>query len=418
MIYYLGQILSDYDISGARLLQYISFRAVLAFVLALLLTTITGGHLIRRLQKAQIGETIRDLGLEGQMKKKGTPTMGGIIIFIAIVVPTLLLARLDNVYVWLMLGTTFLLGAIGFVDDYIKVFKGRKAGLKGTYKIIGQVATGCLLGLVLYLSPAATIRPNSEVRNNGQIEDVCYAEQDIKSTQTTIPFVKNNNFDYAYLVPDSAHRQNRGWVVFILACIFLVMAMSNCVNLTDGIDGLAAGSAAPVGIVLMIMAYVSSHIQMAEYLNIMFIPGSEELVIYSAAFVGATLGFLWYNAYPAQVFMGDTGSLMIGGVIAALAILVRKEMLLPIMGALFIIEGFSSVLQVAYFKITKHKYGEGRRIFKMTPLHHHFQKDVDPSMKVLLTRPRFGIPESKITVRFWLFAVILAALSIATLKMR
>lgn len=419
MLYYLGSLLDKWDIAGARLLHYVSFRAMLAFVLSLLITTWVGGAIIRSLRKHQIGETIRDLDLEGQLSKKGTPTMGGIIIIIAIIIPTLLLARLDNVYIILMLITTLLMGALGFLDDYIKVFKKRKEGLHGRYKIIGQIAVGTIVATVLFLSPQAAIRENSETYMDGHVTEVNFADKETKSTKTTIPFVKNNNFDYADILPFKGEaKQVAGWILFIIVSILIVTFISNSVNLTDGLDGLAAGCSAPVGMVLLIMAYVSSHIELSSYLNIMFIPSSEELVIFAAAFVGATLGFLWYNGYPAQVFMGDTGSLMLGGIIAAFAIMIRKEFLLPILCGLFFVEGLSSLAQTAYFKITKRRTGTGKRIFKMSPLHHHFQKPGNSGIDALIQRPMNVIPESKISIRFWLIALILAALSIATLKMR
>lgn len=421
MLYYLGKLLEEWNISGARLLGYISFRGIIAFVLALLIATWLGGYIIKFLHKKSIGETIRQLGLEGQQRKHNTPTMGGIIIILAILIPTLLLCRLNNIYVLLMIFTTLMMGAIGFVDDYIKVFRKNKAGLKGKYKIIGQVVTGLVVGIVLYLSPNVTIRENSDTYNMEikKIESVSYAQNEIKSTKTTIPFVKNNEFDYSKLVPfHGKTKEAISWGLYVLIIILIVTFISNCVNLTDGLDGLASGTSAPVGIVLLVLAYVSSHIVLASYLNIMFIPGTEELVIFGAAFVGATLGFLWYNSFPAQVFMGDTGSLALGGIIAVFAIIVRKELLLPIMTGLFIIEGLSSLIQTGYFKFTKRRSGVGKRIFKMSPLHHHFQKAGDVSIDALLKRPLKTIPENKITIRFWLIALVLAALSIVTLKMR
>lgn len=421
MLYYLGRLLEKWDVTGARLLGYVSFRAIVAFVLALLFATWIGGYIIKFLHRKSIGETIRQLGLEGQQRKHNTPTMGGVIIILAILLPTLLFCRLDNTYVLLMIFTTLMMGAIGFVDDYIKVFKKNKAGLKGKYKIIGQVATGLVVGIVLYLSPSVTIRENSELLNpeTNRIESVSFAEEEIKSTKTTIPFVKNNNLDYADWVPFKGKTKEAiSWGLYIVIIILIVTFISNCVNLTDGLDGLASGTSAPVGLVLLVLAYVSSHMTFASYLNIMFIPGTEELVIFGAAFVGATLGFLWYNSFPAQIFMGDTGSLTLGGIIAVFAIIVRKELLLPIMAGIFIIEGLSSLMQTGYFKLTKHRTGVGKRIFKMSPLHHHFQKAGDTSIDALIKRPLKTIPESKITVRFWLIAIILAALAIGTLKMR
>ncbi|MDY6148382.1 MAG: phospho-N-acetylmuramoyl-pentapeptide-transferase [Porphyromonas sp.] len=416
MLYHLFDWVEGLPLS--RLVHYITFRAAVAFILSLILTTLIGRRIINRLQRAQIGETIRDLGLEGQMQKKGTPTMGGIIIILAILLPTFLLADLTNIYILMMIVTTLLMGGLGFLDDYIKVFRKNKEGLHGRYKIIGQVSLGLLVAILFMLSSSTGIRENAEVRNGGIIEDVRFANKEVKTTKTTIPFVKNNNMDYSDLLPVSeSAKEAVGWSIFILIAVLIITFISNCVNLTDGLDGLAAGTSAPVGVVLGIFAYVSSHTEMASYLNIMLIPGSGELVIFAAAFVGATLGFLWFNAYPAQVFMGDTGSLTLGSIIAVFAILIRKELLLPILCGVFIVEGLSVMLQVAYFKYTKKKNGVGRRIFKMTPLHHHFQKS-GGGIDALLQKPLNPIPESKITVRFWLIAIILAAFAVATLKMR
>ena len=419
MLYHLYDWLQAHDVPGWRLAQYVTFRAGISFILALIISTIIGRRIIHWLHRMQIGEVVRTLGLEGEAMKKGTPTMGGIIIIIAIIVPTLLFARLNNVYVQLMIFTTLTMGALGFIDDYIKVFKKNKAGLHGRYKIIGQVLLGVVVALTFYLSPDIIIRENQEVTHNGRIEQVTFSSQESKNTQTTIPFVKNNNFDYLSLIPASTpHRELVGWIVFSIIIILIVTFISNCVNLTDGLDGLAAGTAAPAGVALAVLAYVSSHIALAQYFSIMFIPGAEELVIFGAAFVGATFGFLWYNAYPAQVFMGDTGSLAIGSIIAVMAVLIRKELLLPILCFLFIIEGLSSLMQQAYFKITKRRTGTGRRIFKMTPLHHHFQKAGNSGIDALIQRPLAPIREAKITVRFWLIAILLAVLTVITLKMR
>ena len=419
MLYHLYDWLQAHDVPGWRLAQYVTFRAGISFILALIISTIIGRRIIHWLHRMQIGEVVRTLGLEGEAMKKGTPTMGGIIIIIAIIVPTLLFARLNNVYVQLMIFTTLTMGALGFIDDYIKVFKKNKAGLHGRYKIIGQVLLGVVVALTFYLSPNIIIRENQEVTRNGRIEQVTFSSKESKNTQTTIPFVKNNNFDYRSLVPASTpHRELVGWIVFSIIIILIVTFISNCVNLTDGLDGLAAGTAAPAGVALAVLAYVSSHIALAQYFSIMFIPGAEELVIFGAAFVGATFGFLWYNAYPAQVFMGDTGSLAIGSIIAVMAVLIRKELLLPILCFLFIIEGLSSLMQQAYFKITKRRTGTGRRIFKMTPLHHHFQKAGNSGIDALIQRPLAPIREAKITVRFWLIAILLAVLTVITLKMR
>lgn len=420
MIYYLADLMQDWHLSGGRLLHYVSFRAVLTFVFSLLIATLVGSKIIDKLRQKQIGETIRSLGLEGEDSKKNTPTMGGIIIIISILVPTLLFARLDNIYVILMLITTVMMGLLGFIDDYIKVFKHNKKGLSGKYKLIWQALFGIILGLVLYLSPETSIRENREVRYEGKITNVTYSNAETKSTKTTIPFVKNNNFDYADLLPIKAeHKEVVGWILFIVVATLIVTFISNCVNLTDGLDGLAAGSSAPVGVVLLIFAYVSSHINMASYLNIMYIPGAEELVIFAAAFVGATIGFLWYNANPAQVFMGDTGSLTLGGIIAVFAILVRKELLLPILCGLFVVEGLSVMLQTAYYKYTKRRAGGPVRIFRMAPLHHHFQKAVqNVDTRVLIDVPKKLVKENKLVVRFWIIAMLLAAFSLATLKMR
>lgn len=420
MLYHLFNYLKELiDIPGSRLFTYVSFRVILTLITALLITTVWGHRIIRRLQSLQIGEEIRNLGLEGQMAKKGTPTMGGIIIILAILLPTLLFARLDNVYIILMLITTILMGLLGFLDDYIKVFKKNKEGLAGRYKIVGQVLLGLIVGVTLYMSPATVIKENSEVIHQDGAKRVIFTKMDTKSTQTTLPFLKNNNLDYSEIIPlDGAAKELIGWAIFIGMTVFIVTMLSNCVNLTDGIDGLASGSSAIVGVVLGIMAYVSSHFQMAGYLNIMYIVGAEELVVFAAAFVGATVGFLWYNSYPAQVFMGDTGSLTLGGIIGVFAILVRKELLLPILCGVFIMEGISVIMQVAYFKYTKRKTGEGKRIFRMSPLHHHYQKSAESGNACLWNKPFSALPEAKITMRFFLIGIMLAALTLVTLKMR
>ncbi len=418
MLYYLFRYLDSLDFPGAGMFQYVSFRSSMAIIFSLLISTIIGRKIIDKLQKKQIGEIVRDLGLEGQLSKKGTPTMGGIIIIISILVPVLLFARLENIYIILMLITTVWLGCIGFLDDYIKVFKKDKGGLSGKSKIVGQVGLGLIVGLTLYLSPDVMIRENVEIRKDDVITDVLHSPA-VKSTKTTIPFMKNNNLDYrdlASFMP--SHRTAATWIIFVIITIFIVTAVSNSANLTDGLDGLAAGSSAIIGVILGILAYVSSHIEYAAYLNIMHIPGCEELAIYASAFIGATIGFLWYNSYPAQVFMGDTGSLTLGGIIAVFAIIIHKELLLPILCGVFFIESLSVVMQVAYFKYTKKKYGEGRRIFKMTPLHHHFQKAGNAGIDAIIQKPLRPVPESKIVVRFWLIGIILAVLTIATLKMR
>lgn len=345
--------------------------------------------------------------------------MGGIIIIIAIIVPCLLVGKLENIYMILMLVTTLWLGTLGFLDDYIKVFKKDKEGLHGKFKIIGQVGLGLIVGLTLYLSPNVVIRENVLIKDANNQEVVGYMPENIKSTQTTIPFLKNNNFDYADLVSFMGdHAQTAGWIIFVLVTIFIVTAVSNGANLTDGLDGLATGSSAIIGVTLGILAYLSGHIAYASYLNIMYIPGTEELVVFASAFIGATIGFLWYNAYPAQVFMGDTGSLTLGGIIAVFAIIIHKELLIPILCGIFLVEELSVMIQVAYFRFTKRKYGEGKRIFKMTPLHHHFQKPGNAGIIALIQKPFRPVPESKIVVRFWIIGIILAVITIVTLKMR
>ena len=408
MFYYLFRFLeAQFALPGASLFNYISFRSALALSTSLFISMIIGKSIIRLLQKKQIGETIRDLGLEGQMSKKGTPTMGGIIIIIAIIVPCLLFGRLRNIYLLLMLATTARLGIIGFLDNYIKVFRKHKEGLNGRFKIVGQVGLGLLVGLTLYLSPEAVIVENVKSVQAQNIETTVMEKEAnaIKSTKTTIPFFKESNFDYADFVPFLKENvQTWAWVLFLLITIFIVTAVSNAVNLTDGLDGLAAGTSSIVGVTLGILAYVSSNIGFAGYLDIMFIPGSEELVVFASAFIGAMVGFLWYNSYPAQVFMGDTGSLTIGGIIAVFAIIIHKEFLIPILCGLFLVESLSVIMQVSWFKYTKKKYGEGRRIFLMAPLHHHFQKK--------------GVPEPKIVARFWIIGIALAIFTVITLKIR
>ncbi len=400
MLYYLFKYLEEqFDLIGAGLFQYISFRAGAAVILSLLITIIFGKRLIGFLQKKQIGETIRDLGLQGQMEKKGTPTMGGIIIISAIVIPTLLFAKLDNIYIILLLVTTLGLGAIGFLDDYIKVFKKDKEGLSGKFKIFGQIGIGLIVGLTLYFHEDVVVR---EFDDEDTIELSVDGYQDVKSTVTTVPFMKDNEFDYDNIIP--FFRDDYTWMFYILMVIFIVTSVSNAANITDGLDGLAAGTSAIMGMTIAILAYVSGRVDFSEYLNIMYIPNLGELVIFCTAFVGACLGFLWYNSYPAQVFMGDTGSLSLGGIIAVLAIAIRKELLIPILCGIFVIENLSVVIQVGYFKYTKKKYGEGRRVFKMAPLHHHYQK--------------LDMPESKIVTRFWIIGILLAVLTLATLKLR
>jgi len=419
MLVELFKYLDSLDFPGAGMFQYISFRSSMAFILSMFIATTIGKKIIAKLQRMQIGETIRDLDLEGQMSKKGTPTMGGVIILAAILIPVLLLTKLNNIYIILMLVSTVWLGAIGFADDYIKVFKKDKEGLKGVFKILGQVSIGLIVGIVLYLSPQVVIRENVEVFRNEKVQKVSYNQDEVKSTKTTIPFFKNNNMDYAGLFDQmKENKQAAGWILFIVVVIFIVTAVSNGANLTDGLDGLATGSSAIIGVVLLVLAYVSSNIVWASYLNIMYIPGTEELVVYAAAFIGATIGFLWYNSYPAQVFMGDTGSLMLGGVIAVFSIIIRKELLIPIFCGIFLVENMSVLMQRYYFKYTKLRFGVGKRILKMAPLHHHFQKAGFAGIDALIQKPTRAIPESKITIRFWIVGMILAVLAIATLKMR
>jgi phospho-N-acetylmuramoyl-pentapeptide-transferase len=419
VIYYLFQWLDDFGVPGARLMDYITFRSGCALVLSLFIAVIFGRKIIDRLQMMQVGEIIRDLGLEGQMKKTGTPTMGGVIIIIAILVPCLLVGNIGNVYMALMLIATLWLGVLGGLDDYIKVHRHDKDGLKGKFKIVGQIGLGLMVGLTMVFSPDIVMRENVEMRNVENSEVVIeYVQEDVKTPQTTIPFVKNNNFDYSWLTSWMGRGATAGgWILFVLVVIFVVTATSNGANLTDGLDGLATGTSAIIGTALAIMAYLGANIIYSSYLNIMYIPGSEELVVYMAAFIGALVGFLWYNAYPAQVFMGDTGSLTIGGIIAVFAILIRKELLLPILCAIFFVEDLSVIIQVAYFKITKKRYGEGRRVFKMTPLHHHFQKQ-GGIVTALIQKPMQAIPESKIVTRFWIVGIMLAVITFVTLKIR
>lgn len=404
MLYYLFDYLDrEFDLIGAGVFQYISFRAGMAVLVSLLITITFGESLITMLRKKQVGETIRDLGLEGQMQKKGTPTMGGLIIIAAIVVPTLLFAKLENIYVILLLVTTLVLGGIGFLDDYIKVFKKNKEGLAGRFKIVGQVGVGLIVGATLFFSDDVVVREFNETPTEIQADgQPAINYEDVKSTTTTIPFVKNNELDYDKLNPTENNIITAA--IYILVVIFFVTAISNGANITDGIDGLAAGTSAIIGLALAILAYISGNAIFSEYLNVMFIPNSGELVIFCTAFVGACVGFLWYNSYPAQVFMGDTGSLSLGGVIAVLALVLRKELLIPVLCGIFVIENLSVILQVSYFKYTKKKYGEGRRIFKMSPLHHHYQK--------------MEIPEPKIVTRFWIVGILLAIIALATLKLR
>lgn len=394
MLYYLFEYLDkSLNIPGAGVFQYITFRAFAAIITSLGIAAIWGKSVIYRLQRLQIGEEIRDLGLEGQMAKKGTPTMGGFIILLSLLIPTLLFSKITNVYIVLLITSAIWLGAVGFADDYIKVFKKNKEGLSGKFKVIGQIGLGIIVGLTMYFNQHIKVR---EFAADGTFIDH-------KSLLTTVPFMKDNQFDYNMLLPSFIPDQYV-WIVYVLVVIFIITAVSNGANITDGIDGLAAGTSVIIGIALAILAYVSGNKVISQYLNVMFIPNSGELAVFCAAFVGACIGFLWYNAYPAQVFMGDTGSLMLGGVIATLAIVIRKEMLIPVLCGIFLIENVSVIIQVAYFKYTKRKYGEGRRVFLMSPLHHHFQKK--------------NYHESKIVIRFLIVGIILAVLSLVTLKLR
>lgn len=422
MIYSLFQILEDSGFPGARLMDYITFRAGMSFTLAMLIALIFGRTIIHRLQRMQVGEVVRNLGLEGQMSKTGTPTMGGVIIILSILVPCILLGNLSNIYMILMLVATVWMGSIGFLDDYRKIKYHNKDGLKGKYNVTGQVGLGLIVGVTMWLSPQIVMSENMEVMNqSSHTTEIIHSMNYVKSPQTTIPFVKNNNFNYEWLtdwIGNANTAETLGWLVFVFVVIIVVTAVSNGANLTDGLDGLCAGTSAIIGVALAIMAYLGGNIIYSGYLNIMYIPGSEELVVYAAAFIGALVGFLWYNAFPAQVFMGDTGSLTLGGILAVFAILIRKELLIPLLCLIFFIEDLSVILQVAYFKFTKRKYGEGMRIFKMTPLHHHFQKAGDGSVKCLINFPKAPIPESKIVVRFWIVGILLATLTFVTLKIR
>ncbi|HCK24323.1 MAG: phospho-N-acetylmuramoyl-pentapeptide-transferase [Bacteroides graminisolvens] len=422
MLYYLFQWLDKYDLPGAGMFGYISFRSLMAIILALLISSIFGNKFINLLKKKQITEVQRDASIDPfGVNKVGVPSMGGVIIIVAIMIPCLLLGKLHNIYMILMLITTMWLGSLGFADDYIKIFKKDKEGLHGKFKIIGQVGLGLIVGLTLYLSPHVVIKENIEIQKNGEQIEVVHATKNIKSTQTTIPFFKSNNLDYADLVSFMGeHAQAAGWILFVIITIFVVTAVSNGANLNDGMDGMAAGNSAIIGLTLGILAYVSSHIEYASYLNIMYIPGSEELVIYICAFIGALIGFLWYNAFPAQVFMGDTGSLTIGGIIAVFAIIIHKELLIPILCGVFLVENLSVILQVNFFKIGKRK-GIRQRIFKRTPIHDHFRttlSQLDPNCTYMFTKPSNVYHESKITVRFWIVTIVLAAITIITLKIR
>ncbi len=418
MLYYLFDFLDkQYDFPGAGVFKYISFRAALAIILSLVFSLFLGKRIIALLLKKQVGETIRDLGLEGEKQKQGTPTMGGLIILAAILIPTLLLAKLHNIYIVIMLITTVWLGAIGFLDDYIKVFKKDKKGLAGKFKVMWQIGLGVIVGCLFYFNQHVVVREKTNAssitwtKEKNLVDDlqkqdeVLYAKKNIKSTITTIPFFKNNEFDYASLLSWMGDNyMSWAWIIFIPVVILIVTAVSNGANITDGIDGLAAGSSGIIGLTLAVFAYVSGNTVFSNYLNIMYIPNAGELMIFMAAFIGACVGFLWYNSYPAQVFMGDTGSLALGGIIAVFAIAIRKELLIPVICGIFLIENLSVMMQVSYFKYTKKKYGEGRRIFKMSPLHHHYQK--------------LGYHESKIVTRFWIVGIMLAVMSLVTLKLR
>jgi phospho-N-acetylmuramoyl-pentapeptide-transferase len=414
MLYYLFELLDQLNFPGAGLFDFISFRASMALIFSLLFSIVIGKRMINSLRKQQIGETVRDLGLAGQIEKSGTPTMGGLIILGSILVPTLLFAKLHNVYVITMVLATVWLGLIGFLDDYIKVFRKNKEGLKGRFKIIGQIGVGILVGSILYFSNDVRVHKRVPLDYVLQSDEQFVTHEHVQEKNeiyrwiatddmtTTIPFIKGNEFNYNWLIGDS--NKSYGWLLFIPIVIFIVISVSNGANMTDGLDGLATGTSAIIGLALAVFAYVSSNARFADYLNVMYIPQAEELVVFIAAFVGACIGFLWYNSYPAQVFMGDTGSLALGGIIAVFAISVRKELLIPVLCGVFLIENLSVMLQVGYFKITKRRFGEGRRIFLMAPLHHHFQKK--------------GIHEAKIVSRFWIVGILLAVVTIITLKLR
>ena len=412
LYHFFNYINQNFDFPGSGLFQFISFRAGMAVITSLVITLVFGGRLIKFLHRKQVGESIRDLGLEGQMVKAGTPTMGGVIILAGIIIPTILFAKLDNIYIQLMLVATVWLGLIGFLDDYIKVFKKNKKGLAGKFKVIGQIGVGIIVGASMYWSDSVTIKSknyyNTEIlaeQQESSQESKSYFWEETKSLKTTIPFVKNNEFDYSWLISwISPELSKYSWLVFIPIIVIIVISVSNGANLTDGLDGLATGTSAIIGITLAIFAYLSGNLVFSDYLNILYIPNSSELVIFISSFVGACIGFLWYNSFPAKVFMGDTGSLALGGIIAVFAIAIRKELLIPVFCGVFLIENLSVVLQVSYFKYTKRKFGEGRRIFLMSPIHHHYQKK--------------GIHEAKIVSRFWILGILLAVLSIVTLKLR
>lgn len=436
MIYHLFQALKEYDIPGQGLFTYLSFRAILSSVTAMLLAFFLGKSIIKWLQKKQIGETIRDLGLEGQMQKKGTPTMGGIIIIISVLVPVLLFCDLTNIYVILLVITTLWCGALGYADDYIKVYKHNKEGLHPKVKLAGQIVLGFIVGLAVCFSNDIVVREKVPVKVGEQniveqgnthslnVDSETLVAQDVgwkmenvvKSTKTTIPFVKDHEFDYKWLSPFKGRwGWYCKWAIYVFMIVIVITALSNGTNLTDGLDGLAAGTTAIVGVVIGILAWLSGNLLNSNYLNIMYIPGAGEIAVFMSAFVGALLGFLWYNSYPAQVFMGDTGSLTIGGIVGVSAVLIRKELLLPLLCGIFLVEALSVIIQRYYFKYTKKKYGEGRRVFKMTPLHHHYQKEGVPA---LISKPVHAIPEAKIVTRFWMIGIILAAATLALLKIR
>ncbi len=414
MLYYIFKYLDEaYNLPGSGMFQYISFRAAASIILALLIVIIFGRKIIDFLRRKQIGEEVRDLGLEGQLQKRGTPTMGGVIILLAILVPILLLGRLDNIYIQLMIVSTVWLGLIGGLDDYIKVFRHNKEGLKGRFKIVGQVGLGIIVGTTMWLSQDIVVREKvvqpvdtliveqDGTPVQGIHQNVVLSSESTKTTKTTIPFIKDNELDYAWL---TGGNETAAWLLYVFVAIFVITAVSNGANLTDGLDGLATGVSAPIVAVLGVLAYLSGHIVYADYLNIMYIPGAGELTVFAAAFLGALIGFLWYNSFPAQIFMGDTGSLSIGGIIAVFALCIRKELLLPLLCGVFLVESLSVMMQVSYFKYTKHRYGEGRRILLMAPLHHHYQKK--------------NIFETKIVVRFWIISLLLAAITLVTLKIR
>ena len=423
MLYYLFRLLGEWGVPGSHLWSYISFRSLLALIFALIISAWFGEKFIKFMKRRNISETQRDASIDPYgVKKVGVPSMGGIIIIVAILVPCLLLGRLRNIYMILMLVSTVWLGCVGFLDDYIKIFKKKKDGLPGKFKLLGQMGLGLIVGLTLYLSPDAVIRENVKVQTGDAVAQVVHKEESVKSTKTTIPFVKNNNLDYAEVMSFMGkYKEQAGWVLFVIMTILVIASVSNGANLNDGMDGMAAGNSAIICVALGILAYVSSHIQYASYLNIMYIPGSEELVIFICAMVGALIGFLWYNAYPAQIFMGDTGSLTIGGLIAVLAIIIHKELLIPVLCGIFLFESLSVILQVEYFKFFK-KRGQCRRIFKRTPIHDAFRtlpEQLVPGCKYMFPNfPKGSWHEAKITVRFWIMTILLAALTIITLKIR